>query len=266
MDFTMAAIDLDGTLLHDDMTISGYAREVIQKVEAKGVRIVIATGRMWSSAQRLARELSLGDVPIICYTGAWIIRCESEEVLLKEGVPKEAAEGILALAKRNRWLIQLSHADTLYGEAPFAAEEKYLKYRTGETVYLGEALYHPSDDPTRLILIDPSLEKRKLIRKSIEQEFGDVVDVVFPGDDFVDVHKKNVSKGSALKALCQRWQASPEQIVSFGNTENDVPMFHVSGLSYAVDNADEAAKKAADRRCPSNNEDGVAKVLEELFL
>lgn len=266
MDFTIAAIDLDGTLLHDDMTISGYTRDIIKKAEEKGVRIVIATGRMWSSAQPLARELSLGDVPVICYTGAWIVMCESKTILLKEGIPRETAERILRLAKQNEWLIQVSYEDTLYGEAPFATEEKYRKYRTGETVYLGEALYHPSYDPTRIIFIDPSLEKRKRIRKKIEQEFGDIVDVVFPGDDFVDVHKKNISKGSALKILCRFWKARPEQIVSFGNTENDVPMFHVSGLSYAVANADPAAKEAADRLCPSNNEDGVARVLEELFL
>lgn len=266
MDFTIAAIDLDGTLLHDDMTISGYTRDIIKRVEEKGVRIVIATGRMWSSARPLAKYLSLGDVPVICYTGAWIVTGESETVLLKEGIPKETAKGILAMAKEKGWIIQISYEDTIYGDAPFEGAEKYQKYRTGKTVYLGDALYHPDYDPTRLILIEPSLEKRKEIRKTVEDKFGDVVDVVFPGDDFVDVHKKDVSKGSALKKLCNLWGEKPSTIVSFGNTENDVSMLTLSGLSYAVANADAIAKRAADRVCLLNNKDGVAKVLEELFL
>ena len=72
MSIRMIAIDLDGTLLHDDMTISDYSREVIQKAMKKGYQIVVATGRMWDSAKSKVARLHLGNVPVICYTGAWI--------------------------------------------------------------------------------------------------------------------------------------------------------------------------------------------------
>ena len=77
MSIRMIAIDLDGTLLHDDMTISAYSREVIQKAIQKGYEIVVATGRMWDSARSKVALLRLGNVPVICYTGAWIMWSET---------------------------------------------------------------------------------------------------------------------------------------------------------------------------------------------
>jgi HAD superfamily hydrolase (TIGR01484 family) len=70
MSIRMIAIDLDGTLLHDDMTISSYSRDVIKKASEEGFKGVIATGRMWNSARKKMEVLELGNVPVVCYTGA----------------------------------------------------------------------------------------------------------------------------------------------------------------------------------------------------
>ena len=79
MELKLAAIDLDGTLLRDDMTISPYTKDVAAEA-AKRLRIVVATGRMFDSAREKARLLGLGDVPVICYTGAWTGLAESGRV------------------------------------------------------------------------------------------------------------------------------------------------------------------------------------------
>lgn len=81
------------------------------------------------------------------------------------------------------------------------------------------------------------------IRQVVEDKFSGLVDVVFPGDDFVDVHKKGVNKGAAVRFLCDQKGISPDEVMAFGNTENDVPLLRMAGLSYAVSNADEVAKK-----------------------
>lgn len=70
MSIRMMAIDLDGTLLHDDMTISSYSRDVIKKASEEGFKVVIATGRMCNSARKKMEVLELGNVPVVCYTGA----------------------------------------------------------------------------------------------------------------------------------------------------------------------------------------------------
>ena len=82
----------------------------------------------------------------------------------------------------------------------------------------------------------------------------------------MDVHKKGVSKGTALQKLCNMWDISLSEVIAFGNTENDVSMLKMAGISYAVKNADEYARSAAGSICDSNENDGVAKVLAEYLI
>ncbi len=266
MQIKLAAIDLDGTLLRDDMTISEYSKRIIREVVNRNVRIVIATGRMFDSARIKAEELELGDVPIICYTGAWVILSLSGKPLIKEGIDVSVATKIFALAKENNWLAHSFYDDQIYLPKPDPSEEKYQKYRTKKVKYLGEKFYHPDDKPTRIIFASPDELIRKKIRAVMEENFGEKVDVVFPGDDFVDVHKKGINKGRALHKLCNLWGIERENVIAFGNTENDISMMKFAGQSWAVANADPVALEAADEICASNEEDGVAKTLEALIL
>lgn len=262
----LIAIDLDGTLLHDDMTISDYSRKVIRKAMERGYEIVVATGRMWDSARKKAEILKLGNVPLICYTGAWIMMSETGEPVRQDGLSPDLASEILLESKRRGWNATSFMDDMIYMDRPNGTEEKYQKYRSKKPVYIGENFYHPQQPVTRIVLADPSLEKRLAIRKVVEEKFKDQVDVVFPGDDFVDIHKKGVNKAAAVRFLCEKKGIRAYEIMAFGNTENDVPLLKMAGFSYAVSNADEVAKKAARFRCPSNEEDGVARTIEEKLL
>lgn len=258
----LAALDLDETLLHSDMTISAYSREVIRRAEQKGIRIVIATGRMFSSACMKARELEIGDVPVICYTGAWIGLCLSGTVLHKDSLGLPEAQAVLALARRRGWMIQSYVNDALCLPEPGELERRYSRYRSKPPLYLGEAFWHPQEGPTRLIIVETDRQRRQMIRKELEERFGDAVDIVYPGDDFIDIHKKGVSKASALRILCEKWQIDMKDTAAFGNSENDVSMLREAGISYAVSNAEPVALAAARFRTDSNDRDGVARVLE----
>lgn len=261
----LAAIDLDGTLLRSDMTISDYSRSVIQKAVRSGMRIVVATGRMASSASAKARDLAIGDVPVICYTGAWVVRCQSGEILSQDGLPAATAEAILALARKRGWFIQTFLHDDICLPAPSEIALRYQKYRVKQPVYLGDAFWHPKEDPTRLIIIEADLAKKDIIRHELEEAFGDAIEIVYPGDDFIEIHRKGVSKGTALRRLCQTWSIDLKDTVAFGNSENDVSMLTIAGISYAVEGSEVPALKAAEKRAPSNDEDGVAKVLEAML-
>lgn len=265
MSICMIAIDLDGTLLHDDMTISPYSRSVIRRALDKGFKIVVATGRMWDSAKIKVDLLDLGNVPVICYTGSWIMMSETGKPVLQQGLDPELASRILYFAKEKGWGTTIFMDDRIYMEKPDGTEIKYQKYRSKKPVFLGDVFFHPTQLVTRVILADPSYEQRMVIRKAIEKEFGDAVDIVFPGDDFVDVHKKGVNKAQAVRFLAEKAGIGPDEILAFGNTENDVPLLKYAGQSFAVANADEVAKKAAKGICLSNEEDGVAKEIEKLL-
>ena len=265
MSIRMIAIDLDGTLLHDDMTISAYSRSVIRRALAGGFKIVVATGRMWDSAKIKVDLLDLGNVPVICYTGSWIMMSETGEPVLQQGLDPELASRILYFAKEKGWGTTIFMNDQIYMEKPDGTEIKYQKYRSKKPQFLGDQFFHPHRLVTRVIFADPVIEKRMIIRKAIEEKFGNEVDIVFPGDDFVDVHKKGVNKAQAVRYLCEKEGIGPQEILAFGNTENDVPLLRYAGHSFAVANADKVAKEAAKGICLSNEEDGVAKEIEKLL-
>lgn len=265
MDIQLAAIDLDGTLLHDDMTISDFSKEIIRKAAEK-IRIVVATGRMFDSARKKANLLGLSDMPVICYTGAWVGMSQSGKILAREGLSIETASGILAYGREKGWAMQTYIDDEVCLPAPSEAEEKYRKYRAKPSLYLGENFYHPQVSPTRIIIVEADQRKKDRIRRDIEAQFGHEVEMVYPGDDFLDIHKRGVSKAHALETLAAGWGIGPEHMVSFGNTENDASMLCWTGLSFAVANAEPDAKKAAGEVLPlTNNEDAVAHKLRELL-
>lgn len=152
MSIRMIAIDLDGTLLHDDMTISAYSREVIQKAIQKGYEIVVATGRMWDSARSKVALLRLGNVPVICYTGAWIMWSETGEPILQDGLSADLASRVMLAARERGWEATAFWDNHIYMEKPNGSEAKYQKYRTQKPQYLGEAFYHPPMTVTRVVL------------------------------------------------------------------------------------------------------------------
>lgn len=151
-------------------------------------------------------------------------------------------------------------------EKPTGTEEKYQKYRTQKPIYLGDDFYAPKEKVTRIVFADPTQEGKDAIRKDLEEKFAGKIDVIYPGDDFVDIHKKGINKAKALQYLMKELHIQPEEVMAFGNTENDVPMLQMAGRSYAVANADDVAKQAAKELCESNEDDGVAKMIEQELL
>ncbi len=267
MTIRLAAIDLDGTLLRDNMTVSAYTRDVIGRVAARGIRIVAATGRMFDSARTKVKLLGLPDVPVICYTGAWCGMSESGKILWQDGLSLDTARAILAEGRAQGWVMQSYIDDEIFIEKETPLEILCRRFRAKPARMIGDDFYKPTKPPTRLIIVEPSAEKREDIRTYLEPRYGDEAELVYPGDIFLDIHKRGISKAAALSRLGAEWNIDLSEIVSFGNTENDVSMLSATGLSFAVANAEPAAKEAAQFVLPlTNEEDAVAHKLEELFL
>ncbi len=267
MAIRLAAIDLDGTLLHDDMRVSAYTKEIIGLVAARGIRIVAATGRMFDSARTKVKLLRLPDVPVICYTGAWCGMSESGKILWQDGLSLDTACAILAEGRAQGWVMQSYIDDEIFIEKETPLEILCRRFRAKPARMIGDSFYRPEKSPTRLIIVEPSAKKREEIRAYLDSRYGEAAEMVYPGDIFLDIHKRGISKAAALSRLSAEWNIDLSEIVSFGNTENDVSMLSATSLSFAVANAEPAAKEAARFVLPlTNEEDAVAHKLEELFL
>lgn len=261
----LLAIDLDDTLLRDDNTISAYTRDVLLKAQNAGYTVLIATGRMYQTAKPVGVTLGIGDVPMVLFSGGLIQRIASGEKLWESTIPEATAHQILALAKEHDWYIQSYIDDVLYvhHETDFSHE---YEAKTGATAtYVGDRIYTQPGCPNKLLIIE-NPDRLNAIQQELTARMGDAVEIVRSKVNFLEINAPNTSKALAVERMAQSLGLTAENVVAFGNSENDISMLRYAGKAIAVANAEDPVKAVADVVCGANNEDGVAHWIEEQLL
>ena len=262
----MIAIDLDDTLLRDDISLSDYTKQTLQKAMAQGVRIVIATGRMFQAARPWGKAIGLGDVPMICYTGSLTGLCESGKLLRDVRIPLDVAQRILQTIKDHGWYAQTYIDDTLYVDKRNEWTVNYEKQCGVTAREIGDDFYYPEKAPTKILVCEYDPEKMKTIERVLKETYSQEVNQVKSKPFFFEMNSKECSKGKAVAALAEEWGISLTDVMTFGNGNNDVSMLSMTPWGFAMANAAASAKEAASHETASNNEDGVAKAVEKYVL
>lgn len=266
MQYRLIALDLDDTLLHDDLTVSEPTREALRRAMDQGVHVTIATGRMFASAKQVARQIDL-NVPIITYQGSLIRNLLDGQTLYERTVPVRAA-GLLHDYSREHGL----HLQTYIDDQLIAAEinEKLLAYAEQSKIPYTIAenfaeLVGTSDRQTKLIIID---EPRRLdaIKPELEALLGPDVHLTKSKSNYLELMHREGTKGHALRFLAAHYGISLEETIAVGDAWNDREMIEAAGLGVAMANAVPELKALADFVTLSNNEDGVKHVLEKFVL
>ena len=261
----MVAIDCDETLVRSDNTVSDYTVDVLQRLHKKGIVITIATGRMYQTAKPIGLALHLGNVPMILFSGGLIQELESGHKLFERTVPLGTVQRIWKLASQYSWHIQSYVDDHLLCHHEDWQSNLYERQTGAKAEFLGDSLYELSREPNKLIAID-TVKNIDSIIDTLTPIVGDTATLVRSQKDFLEIIAPHVSKGDALKQLAQQHGISLENIVSFGNAENDISMLSKTGYSVAVENAVDHVKSVAREVCGHHNEDGVAHWIEEHLL
>ncbi len=251
----IAAIDLDDTLVRNDWTISERALTAIARWRVERGRVVIATGRPPRWTRKIPNVLH--DTPWVCYNGA--LAFENGEEIYRNMLPAETVRRLLDLFARElpESRIGLEVDDLLHVNRLVESDE------AREDVRLAEDLLTLADQPTAKILL--TSEHFHALRDQIEAISDGAGFLVSSKVSMVQMMAPNASKAMALRELAARWGWGMENVVAFGDDINDVEMVREAGLGVAVENAVSEVKAVADRVAPSNDEDGVAAVLEELL-
>ncbi len=256
----LVATDLDGTLLRTDGTVSPYTATVLREVLDRGVEVAFVTARPWRWMTDLWAYVGSRGLAVVS-NGALLLDVESGEPLEVHGI--EPGPG-LALTEAIRARVPGSHfaVETLAGIAldrdyrePFHAPPGSPRGDLS-TVWTEAALKllvrHPTLDPTAF-------------RAGVLEAVGDTATATWTVDGLMEISAAGVTKGAALARLCELRGVEPREVVAFGDMPNDLPMLAWAGTSYAVANAHPSVREAADHLAPSNDDDGVASVLAEVF-
>ncbi|MDR1216019.1 MAG: Cof-type HAD-IIB family hydrolase [Treponema sp.] len=269
------ALDLDGTILLPDNSLSLYTVDILQRCMARGLKIILCTGRSSEASEKYRAAIGATG-PMVFFNGAEIadapIRKEGNPPQYPALLPLEVVDFCVDLSRKMDVYFQAYFPETnvprLVTEKIDAEWEMYFKH-TGTPPSVSdikEALKTPGLAGAIKGMFITDFETQEKIRPFLIERFGNSVYVTRTLVTFLEIMANGISKGTGLKRALDRMGIGVDETIAFGDEENDLPMFTVAGFSVAPANAKEKVRLAADVVVRSNVEDGVAMFLEEQFL
>lgn len=257
------ATDLDGTIL-DGVTFRPSARTIaaIRAAEASGIQIILATGRMFQSARRIAAELDVHG-PIICYQGGLVADSDTGAVLLHTPLEVELAREILHALGEHARTTNAYVDDQLYVTEANPEAIRYADIAGVEMHVVGDLATWLTQPTTKLVTVGVE-EWLDPLRDELQARFGHRAFVAKSLPIFLEFAAPNVSKSAALAFLSTRLGFTAAQCVSFGDGENDRDLLAWAGLGVCVANASDRLRSEADWVIPSVSDGGVAQFLEQV--
>ena len=257
----VVASDLDGTLLRADLTVSERTRSAIHEARRAGVTFVAVTGRPPRSVRHLNQRLGLEGIAI-CANGATIYDLDSDSVLDQTELPAEVALRVVRGLREAAPGVAFAWEDDegfsrepAWGRDPMAPAGK---------AGLGDPLALIRTPLLKVLARHDKLDFDELAARA-RRVAGDDAVVTWSTRQVVEVSAAGVTKASALARVCQRLGVDPSEVIAIGDMPNDLSMLAWAGHSVAVANADPEVRAAAAEVTASNQDDGVAMVLERVL-
>lgn len=259
-------MDLDDTLLRDDLTISPRVVRAIQAAREQGVVATIATGRTPVSMKRYAEQLGI-DVPVITFHGALIQQALSGEILFRRTISNGLAGEIVAELLSKGLHVQLYIGDRIFvqEENEWSASYARMSHVAVEKTELRPLLLQNSEGVEKILLIGEETDLDALA-PSLRESYGDKIHLTKSKSYFLELTDIGVNKGVALDALAKRFEITREEIMAIGDSFNDLEMIRYAGLGVAMGNARPEVREVADVITTTNEEDGVAEAIERYVL
>ncbi|GBF35531.1 Cof-like hydrolase [Desulfocucumis palustris] len=259
-------MDLDDTLLDKQLRIGDADREAIGRAQKAGVKVVLATGRMYRATLPYITELGL-DTPAISYQGALVKKPDSGETLTHYPVPGDMAMKIIRAIKPYGYHINLYKDDDLLiaGESP--ESRLYVSVAGVKPIEVGdleEFLLKERFDPTKVLAVAEE-EQLDGISPELKSLFGEKLHITKSKPHFLEFSHPLANKGHALAMVAEYYGISREEIIAVGDSYNDLEMLDYAGLGVAVGNARDEIKDRADYVTLANTEGGVAHVIQRFI-
>lgn len=266
MDYKIVFSDIDGTLLNKDRELSPATIEAIKKLDDK-VPFILISARMPAAMRHLQKELGIEKQPIICFNGGLIL--VNDEVFSSTEIPLEIVEDLsnwnsfdchLSLYNRDEWYVPRMDQ--------WAQREINNTKITPKVASNKEVIekWKEENKGAHKIMAMGEEQHIDMIRDYLEEKFPGMLHLYRSKETYLEIAPRSISKFTAIELLLkEHFNLSPKQAIAIGDNYNDVEMLRNIGYGIAVGNARQEAIEAANLVCDKSIEDGVAKVLGEIF-
>jgi Cof subfamily protein (haloacid dehalogenase superfamily) len=266
MQYKMLVLDMDDTLLTDDHKISDINKEMLLKAQAMGVYVVLASGRPTSAMTAYAKELELdlNNSYMISFNGAVISNVKDDEILFEQTLAKEQIHELYDYSLKNKTHIitYLNNEIISETDSEFIEIEKIITgLKHHKVASFKEAV---TTAAVKCILLEePSYLKG--LEDDLKAEMPHL-SVAMSKPFFLEVAQNGIDKAASLKLLAAKLNINQSEIIAVGNAGNDLSMIEYAGLGVWVDNVTPELRDRADVIVASNNNNGVAEVVQRYIL
>ena len=268
MDIRVIATDMDGTLLDPKGQLDlPRLEKILDKLDQCDIRFVIATGNEVHRMRQLLGHLA-ERVVLVVANGARIF--ENNELIQAQTWDDAMVDKALGHFKgrecQDQFVVTAMNGGFVKKGTVFTELDKFMTPEMIEKLYQRMNFVDEFDPHLFGGVLKMSMVVGEERSESVLQEINDLFDghvrAVSSGYGCIDILQDGIHKAWGLVELLKRWNLKPEQIMAFGDSENDIEMLELAGISYAMENAEEAVKRVATKVAPANSQAGVYKVLE----
>lgn len=254
MKINSIVLDLDGTILHGDKTISDYTRLVLKKCKEKGIRIVVATARSEKAAEKYTKAIC---PDTIISNGGSLVKSK-ENTIFECKLSAKTADAIINELTRQTGFISIS-AETEKGY--------YVTWEKADSEDYSHAVHYDFSIPLSqdVYKITAELSSSKGLSQ-IEAKYSECKMIPFSDGMWYRFAHKSATKMNAINKMAEFYDINRENIVAFGDDYNDIEMICKCGIGVAMKNGIDEVKEIADYICESNDNDGGAKWIERFLL
>ncbi|MBQ8555712.1 MAG: HAD family phosphatase [Clostridia bacterium] len=257
------AFDLDDTLLRSDATVSDYTVEVLHRAAQRGIHIIPASGRtrdsMWATVQRIG-------------CASCFLSCNGSEVwsperqlLMQELLSVEQAHEVAQFARERGIYCQTYAVDRFFYTVENQWAASYAKMSSLPGEYVGDLTTFIQKPVTKILMMDDP-ERIAVLLQEAQAHFGDRVSLTCSKPYFLECNPKLATKGNGLRWCARHLGFRMDELLAFGDSLNDVSMLEAAGTGVAMRNAREDVKAFGFPQCRTNDEDGVARYIDEMIL
>lgn len=267
--YKLIVLDVDGTLIGSGAYPSPRVAQAVADAKAKGVGVVLGTGRAAEACYHILRHLKLDGLHILS-DGATVVDWPSNDIVFLQALPPRAAQRLIELSREHDLFLEI-YAHDFY----FIERDGNLAKQQQEKLQITPLVTDLMSLVNRIKMVKAQLlavnAEEKQRADLITQEMAELCKMSWSLDPSNNIYfgnaiSRNVSKGTALQELMDYHGLASNEIIAVGDSFNDLPVFEIAGTKIAMGHAPAALKQLSDWVAPSVDEDGVAAAIEKFIL
>ncbi len=268
MSYRLLVMDIDGTLTNSEKKITQKTKSLLERIQQQGITVALASGRPTPGIKTVADELELSRYGgfVLSYNGAKIIDCRSNKAVYNSVLPRELLPEIYNFAVEHKLgIVTYENAGAVSGNGV----DKYIELEAGiNGLQIKEVdnFVRYVDFDVNKCLMTADGDYLAAIEPVMKEKYGDRLSIFRSEPYFLEVMPQGIDKANSLKHLLKHLNLTKDEMICCGDGFNDLSMIQFAGLGVAMENAQQCVKDSADFITLSNDNDGVAYVIEKFIL